>query len=111
MRCPNCKQEIDDDSMFCEWCGKRIPQATFGQHATEKREVDNTKGKKSFLKRLLTLELMDNVIEKLDKNRKLSVKQKKWIKWIVIIPFLFLLYTFFALILYILDLIFNLDIF
>lgn len=49
MQCPKCKQEIDNDSMFCEFCGERIPRVTSGQHFTGKREVDNSKGKKPFL--------------------------------------------------------------
>ena len=91
MRCPNCKQEIDDDSMFCEWCGKRIPQVTSGQHSTERRKADNNGGKKAFLKRMLSMVFIDNAIEKLDKKGKLSIKQRKLIKWIVIILFLFFL--------------------
>ena len=23
MVCKNCKREIDDDSIFCKWCGER----------------------------------------------------------------------------------------
>lgn len=49
MKCPKCKQEIDEDSKFCEYCGERIPQVASGQHFTEKREVDNNTGKKPFL--------------------------------------------------------------
>lgn len=24
MKCPNCNREIDNDSIFCEWCGSKI---------------------------------------------------------------------------------------
>lgn len=27
MKCPNCKKEIENDSVFCEWCGSKIQDA------------------------------------------------------------------------------------
>lgn len=27
MKCPNCQKEIENDSVFCEYCGTRINQA------------------------------------------------------------------------------------
>lgn len=28
MKCPNCNKEIDDDSLFCEFCGIRVVKKT-----------------------------------------------------------------------------------
>ena len=31
MKCPKCNQEIDDDSVFCDYCGAKIEQARSAQ--------------------------------------------------------------------------------
>ena len=28
MKCPNCKATIDDNSKFCDYCGKKIDENT-----------------------------------------------------------------------------------
>lgn len=40
MKCPNCNQEIDDNSVFCDYCGKKIAQTTQEQSFTEKKDSE-----------------------------------------------------------------------
>lgn len=43
MKCPNCKQEVDDNSIFCDFCGTKIEQAP----ATEEQIVGGSFPKSS----------------------------------------------------------------
>lgn len=40
MKCPKCNQEIDDDSVFCEYCGTKVePIATI--QTNDKPSIEN----------------------------------------------------------------------
>ena len=51
MRCPKCNKKIDDDSVFCEFCGVRIERVTHEEIQSEepseskKTDVSETSGK------------------------------------------------------------------
>ena len=46
MKCPNCKQEIDDNSVFCDYCGEKIVQKTPERPVVEKKEPNENVPKK-----------------------------------------------------------------
>lgn len=40
MKCPNCNQEIDDDSVFCDFCGAKIKQLPSGSGSRPSSMMD-----------------------------------------------------------------------
>lgn len=46
MKCPKCKQEIDDNSVFCDYCGEKIVQKTPERPVVEKKEPNENVPKK-----------------------------------------------------------------